>query len=102
MDEETKQRLLEELRKEYSVTLKPLKEKQFSVADILTEYYDEICSKVGVDSGWKYTETIGCAIRKVMCFNYGVWNVKEVPVDKRTQFREDLEKFIKEFILKEN
>ena len=33
MDEQKKQKLLDELRKEYSVTLKPLKEKQFSVAE---------------------------------------------------------------------
>lgn len=101
MDEETKQRLLEELRKEYTVTLKPLKELKFSVSDILEKYYDDICIQVGVNRGWKYTEAIGCVIRKIMCYHYGVYTLQEIPADKRLQFREDTEKFIKEFILGE-
>ena len=101
MDEETKQKLLDELRKEYSVTLKPLKEKQFSVADILEKYREDICLKLGVENRWRNTESIDCVIRKAMCFNYGVYTMKDIPVNKRVKFREDFEKFIKEFILKE-
>ena len=40
MDEETKQKLLEELKKEYKVELKPLTPPRFSVRDILEKYYD--------------------------------------------------------------
>lgn len=101
MDEETKQKLLEELRKEYSVTLKPLKEKQFSVADILEKYYDQICEKIQTEPCWRVKETLFGAIRRVMCFKYGVWTTKDVPPEKRQQFRKDLEKFITDFILEE-
>ena len=101
MDEKTKQELLEELRKEYSVTLKPLKEKQFSVADILDKYHEKICNKLYIENNWKYTSAIDNCIRKVMCLSYGVWNTKDLSLEERVQFREDLEKFIKNFILKE-
>ena len=101
MDEETKQKLLEELKKEYNVVLKPLKDPRFSVTDILDKYNDAICQKAGVDNDWHYTQPIGTAIRKIMCLSYGVWTTKELPVKKQEQFRKDLEKFIKEFILGE-
>lgn len=100
MDEKLKEKLLEELRKEYSVTLKPLKEKQFSVGDILEKYHEKICSKIKVENDWQHNAAIDNCIRKVMCLGYGVWNTKDLPLDKRTQFREDLEIFIKQFILK--
>lgn len=102
MDEKTKQELLEELRKEYSVTLKPLKEKQFSVADILKNHHDEIYNKLGIkEKHWRYTEQIDCNIRKIMCYKYGVWTTKDILPEQREQFRKDLEKFITDFILTE-
>jgi len=99
MDEETKQRLLEELRKEYRVDLKPLKEAQFSVRDILEKYYQEICDRIDMPNNWKTQESIGCAIRKIMCFKYRANSLKEVNPEEREQFRKDIEKFINEFIL---
>lgn len=99
MDEETKQKLLEELRKEYRVDLKPLKEAQFSVKDILEKYYQEICDRIDVPNDWSNQEQIGCAIRKVMCFRYRVNSLREVNPEEREQFRKDTEKFINEFIL---
>ena len=103
MDEETKQKLLEELRKEYSVTLKPLKEKQFTVSDILDKYRTKIYEKLQIpkDKSWKYDNAMDNSIRKVVCMHYGFWNTKEIPVTLRQQFRDDLETFIQEYILKE-
>lgn len=94
-----KQKLLEELRKEYQVDLKPLKEAQFSVKDILDKYYGEICDKLGIPNTWRYTDSIGNALRKAVCIKYGANSLKEIEPDKRLQFREDFEKFIREFIL---
>lgn len=103
MDEETKQKLLEELRKEYKVELKPLTPPRFTVADIFNEYRTELCNKLGVQClGWTESETLFGAIRRVMCLKHGVWSTKDIPVDKREQFRQDLEKFITDFILKED
>lgn len=102
MDKATKQKLLEELRKEYRVELKPIPEAQLTVKDILDKYRDDICDKNNIDKyDWSVTTGIDNAIRKVMCLHYDVWSIKEVPVNKREQFRKDTEKFIKEFILKE-
>lgn len=103
MDEKTKQRLLEELRKEYKVELKPLTPPKFTVADIFNKYYAHICNKIGVEElGWNDRDTIYGAIRRTMCLKYGVWTTKDIPVDQREQFRQDLEKFITDFILKED
>lgn len=107
MDQKTKQELLEELRKEYTVTLKPLTESQFSVKDIIDKYWGEFEHLVrGTQSetwtSWKKhnaEEQFGASIRRVMCLKYGVWNIREIPYEDRAQFRADLEKFIKEFIL---
>ena len=101
MDEETKQKLLEELRKEYRVDLKPLKDAAFSVRDILEKYYEKICDRIDMPNTWKTQEQIGCAIRKVMCFKYGVNTLKEIHPEDREQFRVDFENFIKKFILGE-
>lgn len=102
MDEETKNRLLEELRKEYKVELKPLTPPRFSVADILEKYYYQIYKKIQIEPCWRVKETLFGAIRRAMCFKYGVWTTKDVPPEKREQFRQDLEKFITDFILKED
>lgn len=99
MDEKTKQKLLDELRKEYRVDLKPLKEAQFTVRDILEKYYQEICDRIDMPNSWAVQEQIGCAIRKVMCFRYRANSLKEVNPKEREQFRKDFEKFINEFIL---
>lgn len=103
MDEDTKQKLLEELRKEYRVELKPLKSAPFSVRDILNKYFEEICERIDIPNNWSSQESIGNAIRKVMCFRYRTNSLKEINPEDREQFREDTEKFITEFILrKEN
>lgn len=103
MDEKTKQKLLEELRKEYRVELKPLKEARFSVNDILSKYYEQICDRIDISNSWSSQESIGNAIRKVMCYRYRTNSLKEINPNDRKQFRIDLEKFINEFILgKEN
>lgn len=104
MDEETKQRLLEELRKEYKVELKPLTPPKFTVSDIMEKYYSEIKGRLAVNpfSNYVSKETMFSAIRRTMCLKYRVWTTKDIPVDKREQFRQDLEKFITDFILKED
>lgn len=99
MDEETKQKLLEELRKEYRVELKPLPSEKLNVNDILNKYMDEICGKLDVVNDWKSRETIGNVIRRAVCFKYGRWGIKGIPHDQYESFRKDVEKFITEFIL---
>lgn len=97
--EKIKQELLEELKKEYQSL--PLKAKRFTVIDILERYYTDICEKLHVENDWKHREAIATSIRKIICFKFGVFNTKDLPEDKRGEFREELEKFIKEEILKE-
>ena len=99
MNEETKQKLLEELRKEYRVELKPLPHEKLNVNDILNKYMDEICDKLNVVNDWKSRETIGNIIRRVVCFKYGHWGIKGIPYNQYESFRKDVEKFINEFIL---
>lgn len=101
MDEETKQRLLEELRKEYKVELKPLPKEKLNINTILDKYTDEICHKIGIMNNYRDRETIHNAIRRVMCFSYGYWTINEIPCEEYDSFKADTEKFIKEIILKE-
>lgn len=100
MDEQTKQRLLEELAKEYNVILKPKKETAFSVKDILDEYMPKICEKIHVENHWRNTDSIGNSIRKAVCLRFGVASLREVPVNQRDYFRKVLKDFIEDFILK--
>ena len=104
MNKEEMDRLLEELRKEYKVELKPLTPPRFSVLDILEKYYDQIKTKVEITShdSWSMSkETTFAAIRRTMCLKYGVWTLDKLPVEQREQFRKDLEDFIKYSILTE-
>ena len=96
--EKIKQELLEELKKEYQLV--PLKSKQFTVTDIFEKYNKDICEKLDIENSWQHTNVIGNSIRKTVCFKFGVFNVKDLPVEKRQEYREELEKFIKEYILK--
>lgn len=105
MNKEEMDRLLEELRKEYKVELKPLTPPRFSVLDILEKYYDQIKTKVEITShdSWSMSkETTFAAIRRTMCLKYGIWTLDKLPVEQREQFRKDLEDFITDFILKED
>lgn len=104
MDEETKQKLLEELRKEYKVELKPLTPPRFSVRDILEKYYVQIRGKVDRVSQGTYDmsrETTFTSITRTVCLKHGYWTLKQIPENEREQFRKDLEDFITDFILEE-
>lgn len=102
MDEKTKNELLEELRKDYQVTIKPLAESKFSVSDIIDKYWDRFRNIANNpnDRLWNHNkEAFGMAVRRVVCIKYGVWKTQDIPFDKRKQYREDLEKFIVEYLL---
>ena len=99
MDERTRNELLEELRKEYVVNIKPLAEARFSVKDIIDKYWENF-QHLSHSNTWRaeYTakEQFGMAVRRIMCIKYGVWNIQEIPYEKRRQFRADMEAFIQE------
>ena len=97
--EKLKAELLEELRKEY--TLIPIKERAFSVRDIIEKYEDNICKTCDIVPTWNNKQSIGNALRKVMCLHFKCSDLKAVDVNERVQFREELERFIKEYIIGE-
>ena len=99
MDEATKQKLLEELSKEYNVVLKPKTDPIFLVKPIIDEYMPRICKKLGIENHWRHTEAIGNGIRKTVCLKYGVNSIKAVPIDKQEDFKNDLVNLIENFIL---
>jgi hypothetical protein len=95
--EKLKQELLEELKKEYTLT--PIKEKQFSVSDILDKYIDDICIECGIPDTWSNKQGIFQAIRKVVCLHFKTYQLKYINPNDRVNFREETERFIKEYIL---
>ena len=97
--EKLKQELLEELKKEYQ--LLPIKAARFSVMDILEKYHEEICKRIDVPNDWSNRQIIDNAIRKVVSMHFGIANVKDLPIEKRSEYREELEKFIKDYLLKD-
>lgn len=104
MDDKTREELLEELRKDYIVTIKPLADSRFSVKDIIDKYWEHfrhLVTSSDSNSRWvdyRGKESFGMAVRRIMCIKYGVWNIQEIPFEKRKQFREDLEEFIKRLL----
>lgn len=100
MDEATKQKLLEELRKEYRVELKPLPKEKLNINPIIDKYLDEICDRLDIVNDYSSEDAIRSTIRRTMCFSYGYWHLNEIPYDLYKSFKEDTEKFINEFILK--
>lgn len=104
MNKEEMDRLLEELKKEYKVELKPLIPPRFTVRDILEKYYDQIKTKVEITSheSWSMSrETTFTSITRTVCLKHGYWTLKQIPENEREQFRKDLEDFITDFILEE-
>ena len=97
--EKLKQEILEELKKEYVLT--PIVNKQFTVSDILDKYYEEICNTIKMPNNWQTKNSIGVAIRKVISLHFGEFNLKDIPVDKRAEVREELESFIRVYLLKQ-
>ena len=95
--EKIKQELLEELKKEYQLV--PIKEARFSVSDILTKYYDDICIKNNLHRDWQTENQIGTAIRKCIALHFGINNLTNVNSELRIPIREETERFIKEYIL---
>ena len=102
MDGETREKLLEELRKDYIVTIKPLADSRFSVKDIIDKYWENfrhLVTSSDPNCRWvdyRGKESFGMAVRRIMCIKYGVWNIQEIPYEKRRQFRADMEAFIQE------
>ena len=99
MDEKELQEILAKLNEKYNVTLTLKKDPIFSVKDIIDSYMPRIADKIGVENHWRYTESIGNGIRKVLCLRYGVNHIKNVPKDKQEQFIAELKDFIENFIL---
>lgn len=95
--DELKQELLEELKKEYKLI--PIKEAHLSVSDILDKYYDDISIQIGITLDWSLQNSIAQALRKVVCMHFGYNQLKEIPADKRNDYRLELDRFIREYIL---
>lgn len=89
--------LLEELKKEYKLV--PIKEPKFQVKYILDKYIEEICIK---RKNYENKDMVQQSIRQIVCLHFGYNNLNNVPKDKRSEFIEELERFIKEYILCEN
>lgn len=98
MDKEAiKQELLEELKKEYKLI--PIKEARLDVSDILQKYYDDISIKIDIPLDWNMKQTIAQALRKTVCMHFGYNQLKDIPGDKRNDYRIELDRFINEYIL---
>ncbi len=95
--EKLKQELLEELKKEYQLI--PIKEARFSVSDIIEKYINKICLKLDIPNTWQNKESIGNGIRKAVSLHFGCFNTKDLKSEQRKEFREEMERFIKEYIL---
>lgn len=95
--ERIKQELLEELKEKYQLV--PIKSKQFSVADIFEEYDDEICKKMHIENNYSNRQSIEQSIRKVVAMHFGVSKIKDLDAEKRNEYRIELDRFIKKYIL---
>lgn len=97
--EKLKQELLEELKQEYQLI--PIKEAPLNVSDILEKYYDDISiqTQCELEFNWSAKQAVANAIRKVVCMHFGYTQLKHIPSDKRNDFRIELERFIKDYIL---
>ena len=95
--EKLKQQLLEELKKEYKLI--PIKDAKLDVSDILNKYYDDIGIKIGINLDWSLKNGVANALRKTVCMHFGYNQLKDIPADKRNEFRLELDRFINEYIL---
>lgn len=96
--EKLKQELLEELKQEYY--LKP-KSDRLQVNDILEKYENDLIQIGGREfahNGWSQKESIKQAIRKIACLRMGVQQMKDVPKDKYTDFRLEVERIITNYL----
>ena len=91
-----REELLEELKQEYY--LKP-KTERLEVTDILDKYKEEFLTMVN-DHKYAQWESIKSAIRKCLCLHFGVKQMRDIPKDKIVDFRNETERFIKEYLLK--
>lgn len=97
--EKMKQELMEELKKEYQLI--PIKEARFTVADIIDKYSEKICNKLDIPNIWDNKQSIRNGIRKVVSMHFGYFNTKNIKKEQRNEYREEMERFIKEYILNE-
>lgn len=95
--EALKKELLEELKAEYKLI--PIKEAPLNVSDILDKHYDAIGTKIGITLNWSLKNSVGQALRKVVCIHFGYNQLKDIPSDKRNNYRLELDRFINEYIL---
>lgn len=96
--EKLKQELLEELKQEYY--LKP-KSDRLQVNDILEKYENDLIQIGGrtfAHNGWSQKESIKQAIRKIVCLKMGVQQMKDVPKNKYTDFRLEVERIITNYL----
>lgn len=94
--------MIEKLKEKYNVKLTLKKELQFTVSDILNKYKSKICDKLGIsENDYSQTNAFECGIRKIVCAKYGILKIKDLKAEDRENFRNDLEKLIKEYILEE-
>lgn len=95
--EKLKQELLEELKQEYKLT--PIKEAPLSVNDILDKYWDDIGIKIGITLDYSLKVSVGHSLRKAVCMHLGYNQMKDIPKNKYDDYRLELDRFIREYIL---
>lgn len=96
--EKIKQELMEELKKEYQLV--PIKDARFVVSDILGRYMSQICKKLNIENNWSSKQSIENAIRKVVAMHLGCFSTKDLKKEQRNEYRNQMENFIKDYILK--
>lgn len=98
MDREAlKQELLEELKKEYKII--PIKEARLEVSDILEQYYPKISNHIDLPLDWSAKNAIAQSIRKAVAMHFGYNQMREIPRNQYQEYREELERFIQNYIL---
>ena len=98
-----KEELLKELKGKYDFVPKGQgKFKVFSTVDIFKKYEKQICKKAGIECTPKNMIVISNAIRKTVNLHFGIADARNIKdLDEQQKFSEELERFIKDYILTE-
>ena len=71
-------------------------------SDICGKYYEDICKKIGAENHVSNQQSISAGIRKAVALKMGYPNTRYIKtVEEAQRYREELERFIKEYILGE-
>ena len=95
--EDLKKELLEELKQEYKMI--PIKEARLEVSDILEKYYSSIAKHINSPLDWSAKNGMAQSIRKAVCMHFGYGQMREIPREQYKEYRDELERFINDYIL---